>query len=379
MATVFDVSWYTMRIALIHYWLVNWRGGEQVLRAIADLYPDADVFTHVADPAVAAHFAGHRIRSTFVGRLPGAVRHYQKYLPLMPLALEQLDLREYDLVISSESGPAKGVITHPYARHLCYCHSPMRYAWDMYHDYTAHRSVMARALMAPLLHYMRSWDQLSAQRVDAFAANSAFVSRRIAKYYRRDSRVVFPPVAVEEFNLPRKPEGFFLWVGQLVRYKRPDILVEAFNQLGERLVVIGDGEMLASLRKHGRSNIEFLGKQSFDVLREHYSKCRALVFPGVEDFGIVPVEAMASGAPVIALGAGGALETVEDGRTGVFYSDNSVAGLLAAVARFRDAESRFDSQYIRRHAEKFSANRFRTEFAAFVDGSGDVPSVSVAG
>ncbi len=185
-----------MRIALIHYWLVNWRGGEQVLRALADLYPEADIFTHVADDQlVAEHFPKRNVYKTFISRLPGARKHYQKYLPLMPLALEELDLRRaYDLVISSESGPAKGVITHPYSRHLCYCHSPMRYVWDMYHDYTNGHSRLSKLVFAPVLHYMRSWDYLSAQRVDAFAANSMFVSQRIKKYYRRESSVIYPPV-----------------------------------------------------------------------------------------------------------------------------------------------------------------------------------------
>lgn len=352
-----------MRVALIHYWLVNWRGGEQVLRAIADLYPGADIFVHVADADLAAEkFAGHKVYQTFVGKLPGAKRHYQKYLPLMPLALEQLDLRQYDLVISSESGPAKGVITHPYARHLCYCHSPMRYVWDMYHDYTASSSTLGKMVMAPLLHYMRNWDQLSAQRVDTFMANSRFVARRIAKYYRRDATVVYPPVDTDRFTPAKKRGDFFLWAGQLVRYKRPDVMVEAFNRLGEPLIVIGDGEMLSSLRRQAASNISFLGRQSFEVLRDHFARCRALVFPGVEDFGIVPVEAMASGAPVIALGQGGALETIVDGQTGVLYHDGSAQGLVEAVRKFRQQEAGFDVSVIRAHASSFSLERFRREF-----------------
>lgn len=355
-----------MRVALVHYWLVNWRGGEQVLRALADLYPQADIFTHVYDEQlVAERFPGHTVTTSFIGKLPAARKLYQKYLPLMPMALEQLDLRQYDLVISSESGPAKGVVTHPYARHICYCHSPMRYVWDMYHEYMAPYGKLSRAMFAPLMHYMRNWDQLSAQRVDAFVANSRFVAQRIRKYYGRKAGVIYPPVAVDSFAASGERSDFFLWVGQLVRYKRPDILVDAFNRLGLPLVVIGEGEMLPELKARARSNIKFLGRQPFDVLRQHYATCRALVFPGVEDFGIVPVEAMASGAPVIALSAGGALETVVHGRTGVLYEDASEAGLVEAVADFCKSGSLDSSQAIREHALSFSTERFKAEFAAF--------------
>lgn len=356
-----------MRVALIHYWLVNWRGGEQVLRTIADLFPHADIFTHVADPQLAANkFPGHRIQQTFIGSLPGSRKHYQKYLPLMPLALEQLDLREYDLVISSESGPAKGVIINPYATHICYCHSPMRYVWDMYHDYTVNSGRLTKGLMTPFLHYLRNWDQLNSQRVDRFIANSKFVAQRISKYYRRESTVIYPAVMTEDFYAAKRRDSYFLWVGQLVIYKRPDILVDAFNKLGERLVVIGDGVMLNALRKRASPNITFLGKQPFEVLRDHLSQCRALIFPGTEDFGIVPVEAMASGAPVIAVARGGALETVVDNHTGVLYSNNSANGLIAAVERFRTVESTFIPQEIQLHASSFSVDRFKAEFTAVV-------------
>lgn len=357
-----------LRVALVHYWLVNWRGGEQVLRSLANLFPAADIFTHVLDPElVKQKLPGRKIETTFISKLPGSVRHYQKYLPLMPMALEHLDLRPYDLVISSESGPAKGVIVHPYARHLCYCHSPMRYAWDMYHDYIDETSAISKVLTVPLLHYLRNWDQVSSQRVDAFAANSAFVAARIRKYYRREAVVIHPPVETQLFSSSTDRGDYFLWVGQLVKYKRPDLLVEAFNTLAERVVVIGEGEMLASLRDIAKPNVEFKGRQGFDVLREHYSKCRALIFPGVEDFGMVPVEAMASGAPVIALARGGALETVEDGVSGVLFQEQSVSALVDAVARFRKLEHGFDRALIQLKASRFSEDRFRREFTAFVN------------
>ena len=353
-----------MRVALVHYWLVTWRGGERVLKAIADLFPQADIFAHVVDPElVRREFPGRRITTTFIARLPFARRQYQRYLPLMPMALEQLDLRGYDLVISSESGPAKGVIVPPHAVHICYCHSPMRYVWDMYHEYRVQAGAVTRLAMAPLLHYMRMWDQLSAQRVDAFVANSRFVAGRIEKYYRRPAEVIHPPVAVHEFDASREPEDFYLFVGQLVRYKRPDLVIEAFNSLGRPLVVIGEGEMLPALRRMAGPNVKLLGGQPFDVIRDHYARCRALVFPGIEDFGIVPVEAMASGKPVIAFGYGGATETVVEGLSGLFFREQTVGAL---VRHFETIEHKFDRRLIRAHAERFSCSAFQQRFESFV-------------
>jgi glycosyltransferase involved in cell wall biosynthesis len=355
-----------MRVAIIHYWLVNWRGGEKVLKAIADLYPQADIFAHVvSQELVDRELPGRNIATTFISRLPMARRYYQRYLPLMPLALEQLDLRSYDLVISSESGPAKGVIVAPNATHVCYCHSPMRYVWDMYHEYTSRSGTASKMLMAPLLHYVRQWDQLSSQRVDSYVANSHFVAQRIAKYYRRTSSVIYPPVAVQDFVVSHDSEDYYLSVGQLVAYKRPELLVEAFNILGKRLVIIGDGSMLKSLRKMAKPNIQILGRQTFEVIRHHYSKCRALVFPGIEDFGMVPVEAMASGKSVIAFGAGGALETIVEGKTGTFFREQNAASLVRAVRDF-EASAPLDPVVIRNHALRYSEERFSAQFKELV-------------
>jgi glycosyltransferase involved in cell wall biosynthesis len=355
-----------VRVAIIHYWLVNWRGGEKVLKAIADLLPDADIYVHVADAAlVKREFPGRRVSTTFISGLPFARSHYQKYLSLMPLALEQLDLRGYDLVISSESGPAKGVIVPPGAMHICYCHSPMRYVWDMYQEYTSGLGVLRRALIAPMLHRLRVWDQLSAQRVDHYIANSRFVAQRIRQYYRREADVIHPPVAVEDLVASRGTSDFFLWVGQLVGYKRPDLAVDAFNDLELPLVMIGDGEMLGSLRRRAKANVRLLGRQSWDVVRDHYARCRALVFPGVEDFGMVPVEAMASGKPVIAYAAGGVLETVVNGVTGILFREQSVRGLMQAVSSFDGLEGRVDPAVLRTHAMQFSEQRFRSQLESF--------------
>jgi glycosyltransferase involved in cell wall biosynthesis len=357
-----------MRVAIIHYWLVTWRGGEKVLKAISDAYPHADIYAHVFDPElVARELPGKSITTTFIARLPFALKQYQRYLPLMPIALEQLDLQKYDLVISNESGPAKGVLVAPHAKHLCYCLSPMRYLWDMYPEYLSGAGTFTKMVMRPALHYVRMWDQLSAQRVDKYVAISHFVSSRINKYYRRSSDVVYPPVDIESFSVSDSHDDFYLSVGQLVAYKRADLLVEAFNELGLPLVIIGEGALLNRLRKAAKPNVTIMGKQPFEVIRKHYARCKALVFPGVEDFGIVPVEAMASGKPVIALAAGGALDTVIDGKTGILFPDQSVTGLVNAVRGFENQQGKFDPQVIRAHAELFSTPRFTAEFKAAVE------------
>ena len=240
------------RVAFVHYWLVNMRGGERVLEALCEMFPDADIFCHVAAPEkLSDKLRQHRIRTTFIGRLPRAVRWYQRYLPLMPLALESLDLSEYDLVICSEAGPAKGVILKPGATQIVYCHSPMRYIWDKYHFYRARAGRLTRMVMPLLAHYLRIWDSASAMRVDGFVANSAFVAGRLRQAYRRDAAVVHPPVEVAAFT-PASPEtvgDFYLWCGELVAYKRPDIAIDAFNTLGLPLVVIGGGEELDQLKR----------------------------------------------------------------------------------------------------------------------------------
>jgi glycosyltransferase involved in cell wall biosynthesis len=257
------------------------------------------------------------------------------------------------------------VIVSPHAHYLCYCLSPMRYVWDMYHDYRSTAGPVTRAVMTPLLHYLRTWDQVSAQRPDRYVAISRFVAARVAKYYGRKAEVIYPPVAVQDFTVATSSEDFYLSVGQLVPYKRADLMVEAFNQSGKALVVIGEGELLPKLRRIARPNVKLLGWQPFETIRDHYSRCRALVFPGIEDFGIVPVEAMACGKPVIAIGAGGILDTVVDGQTGVLFSEHSVAGLNRAI---EEAERRnFDPNAIRAHAMQFATERFMERFKACVD------------
>lgn len=356
-----------MKVAIIHYWLVTMRGGENVLEELCRLYPQADIFTHVIVPdQISPVIRDHKITTSFIARLPGAARHYQKYLPLMPLALEQFDLRGYDLVISSESGPAKGVITGADTMHICYCHTPMRYLWNMYHDYRETAGPLTRMVMTPAFGCLRQWDYASAARVDFFVANSSAVQRRIAKTYRRASEVIHPPVAVESFRPADQVEDFFLYCGQLVPYKRADIAVEAFNRLGLKLVVVGEGSDLPRLARMAGPNITLMGRQSGESLRGLYASCRALIFPGEEDFGIVPVEAMASGRPVVAFGKGGVCDSVRDGIGGILYLDQTVEGLVAAVARFQQEEARFSQQGIAAEATRFSAARFRQQFGDLV-------------
>ena len=356
-----------MKVAIIHYWLVNMRGGEKVVEALLDIYPEADIYTHVIDPdKISAKIRQRVVSTTFIHKLPKAIKYYQSYLPLMPYALEQLDLREYDLIISSESGPAKGVITSPSALHICYCHSPMRYIWDMYHDYTEYMSWLKKIIIASLTHRLRLWDLASSYRVDHFIANSSFVQKRIKKFYHRESEVIFPPINTEDFYCTDNQADYYLMVGQLVKYKNTQLAVDTFNQNKKKLVIIGVGKELESLKSSANENITFLEYQSFDVIKEHYAQCKALIFPGIEDFGMVPVEAMASGRPVIALAKGGALDTVVDNKTGVFFAETTIASLNQAIDYFESNQNYFDSEKIIGHAQKFDSEVFKQQFSQFV-------------
>jgi glycosyltransferase involved in cell wall biosynthesis len=359
-----------MKVAIVHYWLVGMRGGEKVIETLCRIYPEADIFTHVYVPdAVSNVIRSHRVITTFINKLPRAPRFYKNYLPLMPMALEQIDLRPYDLIISSEAGPAKGIVPPPNSFHVCYCHSPMRYIWNMYHEYRESTGIVKRAAMLPIAHYLRTWDAVSANRVDQYIANSRNVASRIHRYYGRSAEVIPPPVDVDAFEvLDESAVGdFYLMVGELVPYKRPELAVQAFNQMKIPLVVIGGGELLQHIRKIAGPTVKVLGPQPFETLRYYYARCRALIFPGEEDFGIVPVEAMASGRPVIAYGRGGALETVIPGLSGVHFSTQSVDAIVEAERECRS--TRFYPHKIVAHARAFRAERFVARFSAYVDGA----------
>jgi glycosyltransferase involved in cell wall biosynthesis len=358
-----------MKVAIIHYWLVGMRGGEKVVEALCEMYPQVDVFTHVYAPEmISDKINRHRIIPTFINSLPRAAKMYKTYLPLMPLALEQLDLRGYDLVISSESGPSKGIIPPSDALHVCYCHTPMRYIWNMYHEYRSGAGRVTRLLMPPLSHYLRMWDVTSAARVDSFVANSATVARRIHRYYGADSVVIHPPVDTAAFSIaaPSELGDFYLMAGELVSYKRPDLAVRAFNEMKLKLVVIGGGELLDEIRRLAGATVSVMGSQPFEVLKQHYARCRALIFPGEEDFGMVPVEAMASGRPVVAFGRGGATETVAQGLSGVFFAEQTVEAISSAVKTLAAIE--IDPKMIAAHASRFGRDQFFQKMRTHIDG-----------
>jgi glycosyltransferase involved in cell wall biosynthesis len=354
-----------LRTAIVHYWLLNMRGGEKVVDALCRLLPDADVFTLFYDPdRTSETVRAHRVQASFLQPLR---KHYRSLLPLMPLALESFDLREYDLVISSESGPAKGVITSSHTRHVSYCHTPMRYLWDMYPAYRNEwtRSRWKRSLMTPLANYLRLWDYASAARVDEFVANSKNVQRRIWKTYRRESRVVRPPVRVESFYW-KPPEDYYLIVSELVPYKRVDATVRAFNQNGRRLRVVGDGPEYKALRNAASANIEFCGRVPDEDLRELYARCRAFLMPGEEDFGISAVEALASGKPVIALARGGALEIVPE-FGGLLFDDPD--GLRPAIQRWEEFAAEPDPRALQAYAAQFSETAFARQMRPILFGT----------
>ena len=348
-----------MRAAIVHYWLLNMRGGERVVEALCRLLPDADLFTLFYDPrAVSPLIRSRSVTASFLNPLR---RWYRDLLPLAPFALESLDLRGYDLVISSESGPAKGVLTGSNTRHVCYCHSPMRYLWDLYpaylHDWTPSlwKKIALGAFAAPL----RVWDHATAARVDEFVANSINVQRRIWRAYRRPAEVIHPPVPVETFSW-RPPDDYYLLVSELVAYKRVADAVRSFSRTGRRLKIVGLGPEYRRLKHLAKPNVEFCGRVGAGELRDLYARCRALLMPGEEDFGMVAVEAMASGKAVIALGRGGVLEAVPlQPAAGVFYQEPGEAPLDQAVGAFERTEASFHRLALQTWASRFSESRFQ--------------------
>ena len=360
--------WTNLRVVLVHDWLTGMRGGEKVLEAICRLFPSADLVTLVHNrQTVSPLIEQRRIRTSVIQRLPQASRRYRQYLPLFPFAVEQFDLDDADLVISTSSCAAKSVVPTGRARHLCYCHSPMRYAWDQFDAYFGPARVgrLPSALARVTLAALARWDRDTAHRVDRYVANSSYVAARIARYYNRQATVVHPPVDTVFFTPDNAPPApYFLVVSALVPYKRIDIAVDAAKRLGVPLKIVGSGPDDARLRAQAGPTVEFLGPIEGDALRELYRRASAVLLPGEEDFGIVPVEAMACGRPVIALGRGGATETVKPGVTGVLVKDAGVEAFADAMERFDP--SAFDPAAIRAHAEQFGADRFDTAFCAAV-------------
>jgi glycosyltransferase involved in cell wall biosynthesis len=342
-----------VKTALLHYWLTNWRGGEQVLSALGRLLPEADVYTHAFGPKMHAPgedgvWEGHRVRETFIARLPFGRRKPQAYLPLMPCATRGLKLDGYDLIVSSESGPIKGIRKPKGARHVCYCHTPMRYLWDLHDEYYRDAGLLGKLAMRLFTPYLRREDLKSAESVDAFVANSAFVAERLKRIYGRDATVVHPPVDVAFFgDCKRTPGDYYLFAGAPVKYKRLDLARAACARLGRRLVVAGGGEFTR------------------EDMRAAYAGARALLFPGMEDFGIVPVEAQAAGTPVIAYGVGGARETVVAGETGLFFAEQTVDSLCAAIEEFEGRT--WSPERCRAQAARFAPDAFNRGMKAVLD------------
>lgn len=363
-----------MRVAVVHDWLVTYGGAERVLEEILGIVPEADLFSLVeaVPPDERAFLGGRTVGTSFIQRLPFGRTRYRNYLPLMPLAIEQFDLSGYDLVISSSYAVAKGVITGPDQVHVSYVHSPMRYAWDLQHQYLRESGLdsgLKSVLVRPLLHYLRHWDAGSSNGIDAILANSDFVARRIRKAWGRDATVVHPPVDTARFAIRRSKEDFFLTASRLVPYKRIDVLVDAFREMPQRrLVVIGDGPTRAKLERSAPENVRFLGYQPHDVLLDKMQRARAFLFAAEEDFGIVPLEAQACGTPVVAFGKGGSLETVRGldhpDPTGVLFERQASDSVVAGIEAFERHRASFDPDTIREHALAFGPERFRDEFRA---------------
>ncbi len=357
------------KVALVHHWLLTMTGGERVCEAIYEIFEEKpDLFCLLADvrqlsPALKRAF----ISTSFIEKLPFARKHYRYFSPLFPLAVEQLDLFPYDLVISSDSSVVKGVLTRPDACHICYCHSPMRYAWNMSQEYLKDASGVKRLIIVLTMHYLRLFDHAAAARVDYFVANSKTVRQRIAKYYRRNAEVIYPPCDVEKFAISPRMGDYYLCVGRLVGYKRHDVAVGAFNRSGRRLLIVGEGPEDARLKASAKKNIEFLGWVSNETLATLYGECQALIFPNEEDLGLVPLEAQASGRPVIAYGRGGALETVITDRTGLFFAEQTPEALNRAVDDFECRAAQFDPVEIRDNALRFGKEKFKEAFKKHVE------------
>lgn len=365
-----------MKVAVVCDWLVVYAGAERVLEQILRIYPEADVFCLVdfisADKR--GFLLNKKTHTSFIQNLPKAKSKYRSYLPLMPLAIEQLDVTGYDLVISSSHAVAKGIMTGPNQVHISYVHSPIRYAWDLQHQYL-HEAGLEKGLKGWLakviLHYIRMWDYRTANGVDHFIANSKFIARRIKKVYGREAEVIYPPVDVDAYQMCEQKENFYLTASRMVPYKKIKLIVEAFNEIPDKkLVVIGDGPDFAKTKAIAGANIELMGYQSFEVLKEKMQKAKAFVFAAEEDFGITPVEAQACGTPVIAYGKGGALETVrgldKENPTGLFFESQTVDSIVNAVKRFEQEGYKITAENCRKNAEKFSVENFHIKFVKYV-------------
>lgn len=359
-----------MKVAIVHYWLVTMRGGEKVLEELCKLFPQADIFTNVYDESkISETIKSHKIYTTKINKWPMAKKLYQKYMPFMPKALMDLDLTGYDLIISSESGPAKGVVPSPNAFHLCYCHTPMRYLWDMYHEYFRKSNPIVKFFMKSMIPSLRLWDVMSSNLVDCFVANSHYVQARIKRYYNRDAKVIFPPCDIEKYiNNPRNPKDFYLFFGQLVGYKRADLAIEACIKSGRKLVVIGDGKSKEAQKYANTGLITFTGRVSDEEVAKYLSEAKALIFPGIEDFGIIPVEANAAGCPVLAYKEGGAIDSIKENETGFFFEEQTADSIIECMNKFEQIESSFTNRNVfTTHVKQFSKEEFINQISKAIE------------
>jgi glycosyltransferase involved in cell wall biosynthesis len=367
-----DLKLDGLKVAIVCDWLTDYAGAERVIYEMHQLFPNAPIFTTLYDRRKCKVFKDADVCESALRFIPFARKVHRLIFPLMPGVFERMDLSEYDVVLSSAHSAAKGVITKPETLHVSYCHSPMRYVWDRSHSYQKGFRLFAllSVLTRPILHKVRMWDRLAAERVDRFVVNSAYIGRRVRKYYGRESEVIHPPVDLSFFRPGDGERDYYLAVGRLIPYKRFDLVVEAFNKMGKPLKIVGVGPDAAKLKLKGGKNVEFVGKVTDDELHELYQGAKALIFPQLEDFGIVPLEAMASGAPVIAYGAGGALETVKDGVSGLFFKEQTVDALVDAVERFEamaKKDEAWDSKNVADSVSDFASARFKSELRHFIE------------
>jgi len=351
-----------MKVAIIHYWLVSIRGGEKVIEALLEMFPQADIYTHVYNPAALSDIINSkRVFTSRINKLPFSKKLYPIYMPLMPNALMDFNLQDYDLIISSEAGPAKGVVPNPNAYHLCYCHSPMRYLWDMYHQYFKEKNGIVRFFMKRLIPSLRLWDIASANLVDRFVTNSNYVAKRVRRYYNRDAQVVYAPVLIEKYlKVIRNPSDYYLFFGQITGYKRADIAIDACLKTGRKLIIAGSGASKKDIKKYkGNSLITFKGRVSNEEAASLYAGARALLYPGIEDMGIIPIEANAAGCPVIAYRDGGVTETVKENVTGIFFNEQTPESLISALDRFEKETMFHNREVFNEHVQQFSKEKFK--------------------
>lgn len=363
-----------MKKALVHEWLVVHAGAEKVIESFTNIWDDFDVFSlidHLNDKDRATILKGKRAKTSYIQKLPFSKTKYRNYLPLFPFAIEQFDLRNYDVIITSAYSVANGVLTNADQLHISYCHTPIRYAWTLYHQYLEESNLnkgIKGFIAKHYLHKIRQWDYVASQKVDHFVANSHYIRKRIKKVYGREADVIYPPVDVNKFTLLEKKDDFYFTASRLVPYKKIDIIVKAFTKMPDKkLVVIGSGPDLKKMKSIATENIELLGYQPDEVLVDYMRRAKAFIFPALEDFGIMPVEAQACGTPVLSLDRGGSAETVIDGKTGMYFHNQLPEDIIETVNKFEENIDVFDPQIIRKNAERFSTERFEDEFEKYVN------------